>query len=54
MGIICDEPKRCREVTPPLYKLVWLWLRKGCAETPEQITDVIFRIKDIAPADLLE
>ena len=39
---------------PPLYKLVWLWLRKGCAKTPEQITDVIFRIKDIAPADLLE
>ena len=43
-----------RSHPPPLYKLVWLWLRKGCAKTPEQITDVIFRIKDIAPADLLE
>lgn len=34
--------------------IIWLWLRKGCAETPEQITDIIFKAKDIAPCQLLE
>lgn len=34
--------------------VIWLWLRRGCAETPEQIADVIFRAKDIAPSELLK
>jgi AcrR family transcriptional regulator len=34
--------------------IIWLWLRKGCLESPEEITDVIFRAKDVAPSELLE
>ncbi len=34
--------------------IIWLWLRKGCAESPEKITDIIFKAKDIAPCMLLE
>lgn len=34
--------------------IIWLWLRKGCAESPQEITDIIFKAKDIAPCMLLE
>ena len=34
--------------------IIWLWLRKDCAETPEEITDIIYAGKDISPCKLLE
>jgi AcrR family transcriptional regulator len=34
--------------------VIWLWLRKNCAETPEEITDIIYASKDISPCQLLE
>ncbi len=34
--------------------IIWLWLRKNCAETPEEITDIIYASKDISPCQLLE
>lgn len=33
--------------------VIWLWLRRGCAEAPEEIASIIFRAKDIAPCELL-
>ena len=33
--------------------VIWLWLRRDCAETPEEIAGIIFRAKDIAPSELL-
>lgn len=34
--------------------VIWLWLRKGCVETPEEICDIIFANKDLAPVQLLD
>ena len=33
--------------------IIWLWVRKGCAEEPEQICEFIFMNKDLSPAELL-
>lgn len=33
--------------------IIWLWLRKGCAEDPEQICEFIYMNKDLSPAELL-
>lgn len=34
--------------------IIWLWLRKGCIESPKEITNIVFKAKDIAPSTLLE
>ena len=33
--------------------ILWLWLRRGCQESPETISGVIERSKSIAPVDIL-
>lgn len=33
--------------------IIWLWLRKGCVEAPEQICEFIYLNKDLSPAELL-
>ncbi|RSX52977.1 TetR/AcrR family transcriptional regulator [Bifidobacterium samirii] len=33
--------------------IIWLWLRRGCRETPEQICAIIERNKTTAPTDIL-
>ena len=33
--------------------ILWLWLRRGCQESPETISGIIERSKSIAPVDIL-
>lgn len=33
--------------------VIWLWIRKDCAETPEQICGYIYLNKDLSPSELL-
>lgn len=33
---------------------LWLWIAKGCAESPEEIAHIIDTIKDVSPYELLE
>lgn len=33
--------------------IIWLWIRRGCKETPEQICAIIERNKNTAPVDIL-
>ena len=34
--------------------VIWLWLQKDCLESPEEICDIVFANKDLAPAQLLD
>ncbi|OZG69219.1 TetR/AcrR family transcriptional regulator [Bifidobacterium eulemuris] len=34
--------------------ILWLWLRRGCKESPEQIASIIERNKTLAPVALIE
>jgi AcrR family transcriptional regulator len=34
--------------------VIWLWLRRGCTEPPEQICDIISANKDLSPSQLLD
>ena len=34
--------------------IIWLWIRKACTETPEQICDIIFANKNLSPMELLK
>lgn len=34
--------------------VIWLWLRKGCVEPPEEICDIVLANKDLAPVQLLD
>lgn len=36
-----------------LTAVVWLWLKRGCEESPETIATIIDRGRTLAPADLL-
>lgn len=33
--------------------IIWLWIRRGCKETPEEICAIIEKNKTIAPIDIL-
>ena len=33
--------------------VLWMWLRRGCKESPETISAIIERSKSIAPVDVL-
>lgn len=34
--------------------VIWLWIRKGCPESPEEIARIIWTTKTYSPADLLK
>ena len=34
--------------------VIWLWLRKGCVESPDFISGIILASKDLSPAQLLD
>ena len=34
--------------------VIWLWLRKGCVESSEEICDIVFANKNLAPGELLD
>lgn len=37
-----------------LTSVIWLWLRKGCEESPEKICEIVLASKDLAPVELLD
>lgn len=36
-----------------ITSIIWLWIRKGCDESPEKICEYIYLNKDLSPAELL-
>ena len=36
-----------------ITSVIWLWLKKGCAETPEEIAQIVWTNKSCSPEELL-
>ena len=37
-----------------ITSVIWLWIRKGCSETPEEIVEIVWTNKSCSPQELLE
>ena len=37
-----------------ITSVIWLWIRKGCAEAPEEIVEIVWTNKSCSPQELLE
>lgn len=48
------EDAYAREMlTSSVTSVFWLWLSKGCPETPQQITDIVWSHKSLSPEELV-